>query len=381
MIQSKKLCDHERRIVGIKFIEEYRDSGLAGSLVKRIASITKRSVRIMEVCGTHTVSIFRNGLRSVLPQEISLVSGPGCPVCVTDQSEIDAFVAISGLEKIIVATFGDLLRVPGTNSSLQNERANGCDIRIVYSPMDALGIAAQNPAKKIVFLGVGFETTAPAIAASIIAAREMGLKNFMVYSAHKTLPPALEALVSAPDVLIDGFILPGHVSVIIGSNAYGFLETRYKMPSVISGFEPADILHAIFLLISQIESGIPKLENAYLRAVTQEGNPRARQIMNTVFETVDAHWRGIGSIPGSGLKIRENYDWADARLRLDFKIRESLPQKGCACGEILKGMKTPIECLLYKKPCTPVNPVGPCMVSSEGTCAAYYRYNQDVIER
>lgn len=365
----------------MKYIEEYRDPGLARSLVKRIENIIKRPVRIMEVCGTHTVSIFRSGIRALLPEEISLVSGPGCPVCVTDQSEIDAFIAISRLDKTIVATFGDLLRVPGTKSSLQNERANGCDIRIVYSAMDALTIAAQNPDKKIVFLGVGFETTAPTIAAAVLTAKDMNLKNFMVYSAFKTVPPALEALVSAPDISIDGFILPGHVSVIIGTSAYSFLETNYKMPSVIAGFEPADILHAIFMLINQIESGAPKLENAYPRAVTSEGNPRARQIMNSVFESVDAPWRGIGSIPESGLKIRDKYHWADAKLRIEFQVQESISPKGCACGEVLKGVKTPLECLFYKKLCTPVNPVGPCMVSSEGTCSSYYRYHQDVIER
>ncbi len=360
--------------MSIKHLEEYRDPELARRLIDRIHGIHTKPVRLMEVCGTHTVSIFRSGIRSVLPGDISLVSGPGCPVCVTDQSDIDAFIAISRMDRVIVATFGDLIRVPGTESSLQAERASGRDIRVVYSAMDALEIAGKNPDKRVVFLGVGFETTAPTIAATVLTAAAAGLANYLVYSAHKTVPKALEVLVTAPDVHIDGFILPGHVSVIIGANAYTFLKTVHQMPCVIAGFEPADILQAVYSLVSQIHEGKPEIDNAYPRAVVPEGNPKALAIMNAVFEPVDAAWRGIGTIPGSGLKIRLAYDRFDAALQLDIRVPEPVIPKGCACGDILKGIKTPPECALYKKRCTPVNPVGPCMVSSEGTCAAYYRY-------
>lgn len=360
--------------MSIKYLEEYRDPELARRLIERIQRIGSRPVRLMEVCGTHTVSIFRSGIRSVLPEAVQLVSGPGCPVCVTDQSDIDAFIAISRMDHTIVATFGDLIRVPGTDSSLQAERARGRDIRVVYSAMDALDIARQHPDKQVVFLGVGFETTAPTIAATVMTAKAAGLKNYLVYSAHKTVPPALEALVNAPDVHIDGFILPGHVSVILGSNAYMFLKTAHHMPCVVAGFEPADILQAVCSLVSQIHAGKPELDNAYPRAVTPEGNPRAVSIMNEVFEPVDAAWRGIGTIPLSGLKIRREYAGADAALAFDIRIPEPVIPGGCACGDILKGVKIPPECALYKKRCTPVDPVGPCMVSSEGTCAAYYRY-------
>jgi hydrogenase expression/formation protein HypD len=360
--------------MSIKHLEEYRDPELARRLIDRICHIRSKPVRLMEVCGTHTVSIFRSGVRSVLPVDISLVSGPGCPVCVTDQSDIDAFIAISRMHGVIVATFGDLIRVPGTESSLEAERAGGRDIRMVYSPMDALDIARAHPDKRVVFLGVGFETTAPTIAATMMTAMASQLSNYLVYSAHKTVPPALDALVNAPDVQIDGFILPGHVSVMIGSDAYLFLKTVHHMPSVIAGFEPADILQAVYLLVSQIHAGMPELDNAYPRAVTSTGNPKAISIMNAVFEPVDAAWRGIGTIPRSGLKIREEYAVMDAARQLDIRVPEPVIVTGCACGDILKGIKTPPECALYKKRCTPVNPVGPCMVSSEGTCAAYYRY-------
>lgn len=360
--------------MSIKHIEEYRDPELARRLIERIHAIPVRPVRLMEVCGTHTLSIFRSGIRSVLPDGISLVSGPGCPVCVTDQSDIDAFISISRMNGVIVATFGDLIRVPGTDSSLQAERAAGREIRVVYSAMDALDIARQHPDKRVVFLGVGFETTAPTIAATLMAARESGLSNFLVYSAHKTVPQALAALVNAPDVRIDGFILPGHVSVMIGSDAYRFLITDHHIPAVIAGFEPADILQAVYALMTQIHSGHAELENAYPRAVTPSGNPKAVSIMKTVFEPVDAVWRGIGAIAGSGLKIRNEYADHDAARQLDIQIPESAMIRGCACGDILKGVKVPPECALYKTRCTPLHPVGPCMVSSEGTCAAYYRY-------
>jgi hydrogenase expression/formation protein HypD len=362
----------------LKHIEEYRDAELAQQFAEKIKRISQRSIRLMEVCGTHTVSIFRSGIRSVLPATVSLLSGPGCPVCVTDQAEIDAFVELAKQPGVIVTTFGDLMRVPGSASSLQRERADGRDIRIVYSTLDALSVAQKNPGRQVVFLGVGFETTAPTIAAAILSAAGMKLENFSVICAHKTVPQALEALMTLDDVRIDGFILPGHVSVIIGLNAYRPFFERHRIPCVVAGFEPADILNAVASMVEQIESGKPRLENGYPRAVSEPGNVKAQRMLAEVFEPVDACWRGIGLIPGSGLRIREAYAAYDTGRRFALRLPEAKPPKGCACGEILTGKKTPPECALYTKVCTPMDPAGPCMVSSEGTCAAYYRYHYEV---
>jgi hydrogenase expression/formation protein HypD len=358
----------------IKHLEEYRDSAIAKKLIEKIKTASKHDIRLMEVCGTHTVSIFRSGIRSMLPRTISLLSGPGCPVCVTDQKEIDAFIELARIDDLIVTTFGDLMRVPGTKSSLLKQRAEGRDIRIVYSTFDALEIARKNPEKKVVFLGVGFETTAPTIAAAIYSAAETGVHNFSVISTHKMVPPALEALMAFENVQIDGFILPGHVSVIIGLNAYRAFYNRYQIPCVIAGFEPADILQAIGRLVELIESGKPALENAYQRAVTAGGNTKAQKLLEDVFKPADVSWRAIGVISQSGLKIRKKYERYDAETLFDIRVTDSADPKGCACGEILIGIKTPPECPLYKTVCTPIDPVGPCMVSTEGTCAAYYKY-------
>jgi hydrogenase expression/formation protein HypD len=363
--------------MALKHIDEYRDSEISQQLIEKIKSISTKAVRLMEVCGTHTVSIFRSGIRSVLPQTISLLSGPGCPVCVTDQAEVDAFIELARADDVIITTFGDLMRVPGTKSSLQKESAAGRDIRVVYSTFDALEIARKNPAKKVIFLGVGFETTAPTIAAAVLSAAQTGVNNFSVICAHKLVPPALQALMASADVRIDGFILPGHVSVIIGLNAYRPFFDQYQIPCVIAGFEPIDILQAVSLLVEMLESGRPALDNAYLRAVTLEGNTKAQQILDEIFETADACWRGIGVIPRSGLKIREKYAAHDAQRLFDVQVPDAKTPQGCACGEILIGTKTPPECALYKKACTPMDPVGPCMVSTEGTCAAYYKYHND----
>jgi len=359
----------------MKFIEEYRDSKLSRKIIDKINKVSQKEIRIMEVCGTHTVSIFRNGIRSVLPKTVSLISGPGCPVCVTSQSEVDAFIALAGEDDVIVATFGDLIRVPGTFSSLQREKAEGRNIRIVYSTFDALEIAKKNPDKKIVFLGVGFETTAPTIAASVISAKQAGIKNYFIYSAHKLVPPALETLMGITGGKIDGFLLPGHVSVIIGTNAYSSFFEQYQIPCAIAGFEPTDILQAIFILIEQHESGSVNLVNSYERAVCSDGNSKARQIMYEVFETCDASWRGIGTIPKSGLRLKKEYKSFDAMKKIKIIVPDSQPPKGCACGEVLTGKIIPPDCPFYKTICTPIDPVGPCMVSSEGTCAAYYKYH------
>jgi len=361
--------------MALKHIDEYRDSDIAKSLIQKIKDSSKQPVRLMEVCGTHTVSIFRSGIRSVLPPTISLLSGPGCPVCVTDQKEIDAFIELSRVEGVIITTFGDLMRVPGTTSSLQKQRAEGQDIRVVYSTFDAIEIAKKNPDKKVVFLGVGFETTAPTIAAAIFSADQMKVANFSVISAHKLVPPALEALMATENVMIDGFILPGHVSVIIGEKAYLPFFSHHQIPCVIAGFEPTDILQAISMLVEQIENRAPALENAYSRAVTFEGNTKAQKMLEDVFEPADSCWRAIGVIPQSGLKIRQKYEHHDAGKIFDIEVSGSMDPKGCACGAILTGTKTPPECPLYKTVCTPIDPVGPCMVSTEGTCAAYYKYH------
>ena len=361
--------------MALKHIAEYRDSKLAKSLVDKIKRISSHDIRLMEVCGTHTVSIFRSGIRTLLPQTITLLSGPGCPVCVTDQREIDVFIELARLDDVIVTTFGDLMRVPGSNSSLQKESAEGHDIRVVYSTFDALEVAKKNPDKKVVFLGVGFETTAPTIAASILQAARLKVDNYSVISAHKLVPPALETLMSLEDVQLDGFILPGHVSVIIGLEAYRPFFDRYQIPCVAAGFEPVDILQAVGRLAAMIETRNPALENAYPRAVTEAGNTKAQKILQGVFKPADACWRGIGLIPQSGFKIRDEFAVHDAEKQFEIQIPEPKIPPGCACGEILTGKKNPPECKLYRKVCTPTDPVGPCMVSTEGTCAAYYRYH------
>jgi hydrogenase expression/formation protein HypD len=359
----------------MKHVEEYRDPEMAGKLSQRIRGISRKQIRLMEVCGTHTMSIFRYGIRSLLPETISLISGPGCPVCVTSQGEIDACLELCRKEGVILATFGDLMRVPGTESSLQKERANGKDVRVVYSTFDALEIARNNPARRIVFLGVGFETTAPTVAASILTAKELGLHNYSVFSAHKLVPPALEALAATKDLSIDGLLLPGHVSVIIGEKGYEPLTRVHRMPCAIAGFEPVDILQSIHSLTVQIENGTAMVENCYGRAVSYDGNEKARNAMDAVFEAADTCWRGLGIIPGSGLRIRKEFSSFDAGKTFGLLPSHSREPDGCSCGEILRGRKSPPECPLFATICTPVNPVGPCMVSSEGTCAAYYRYS------
>jgi hydrogenase expression/formation protein HypD len=359
------------------FSDAYRDPGLAQSLARRIAESATQPMRLMEVCGTHTMAIFRHGIRSLLPETITLLSGPGCPVCVTDQADIDAFVELARRDDTIVATFGDLMRVPGSGSSLHQERAAGADVRMVYSPLDALELARKEPAKTVVFLGVGFETTVPAIAATLRTARQAGLDNFCIYSAHKTVPAALTALMADTRTRIDGFLLPGHVSVIIGLQAYEAFWQRFATPCVVAGFEPVDILEAILQLADQIGNDAPRLANAYPRAVAAQGNPRALAMMADVFTPCDARWRGLGIIPDSGLAIRDDFADFDAIHRFALHITPVPEPPGCSCGAILTGVKTPPECPLFRHPCTPISPVGPCMVSSEGTCAAYYRYHSE----
>ncbi len=330
----------------------------------------------MEVCGTHTVSIFRNGLRKILPLHINLISGPGCPVCVTPVRYIDEIIAFSRKKEFIVTTFGDMLRVPGSTSSLEKEKAKGADIRMVYSPLDALKIAQNNPEKKIIFAGVGFETTIPTIASTILKADKEKIKNFFVLSMGKLIPPAMKSLLESKEIKINGFLCPGHVSTIIGSKPYQSIASQYHVPCVISGFEPVDILQSIYLLLQQLKNNQAEVIIQYSRAVKPEGNEIALSKMKEVFITVDSDWRGIGNIPQSGLEINDNFFRFNARaLESDIEIEETLEFKNCRCGEVLKGIITPLQCPLFKKICTPENPLGACMVSSEGSCSAYYKYN------
>ncbi|MDL1969789.1 MAG: hydrogenase formation protein HypD [Candidatus Desulfofervidaceae bacterium] len=357
----------------MKYIDEFRDPQIAHHLLAEIKAISHKPIRLMEVCGTHTMAIGRYGLRSLLPAHIQLISGPGCPVCVTSTQEIDMMIKLAS-QDVIVTTFGDLMRVPGSYTSLQQERAKGADVRIVYSPFDALNIASKNPTRPVVFLGVGFETTAPGIAATIAEAKRQDIKNFFVFSAHKLIPPAMEALVSSPDLKIDGFICPGHVSTIIGLEPYRKLAEVYKVPCVITGFEPVDILQGILMLVKQLKNEEPKAEIQYTRVVKPEGNPKAMELMFSVFSPCEATWRGIGAIPESGLTLKDDYAAYDARLHFDMEVGKVKDPPGCRCGDVLKGLIIPPECPLFGKVCLPTHPVGPCMVSSEGSCAAYYKY-------
>ncbi|GFO53635.1 hydrogenase expression/formation protein [Geomonas sp. Red276] len=344
--------------------------------IKELAAGTGRTMTFMEVCGTHTMSIYQYGIRSLLPENVKLISGPGCPVCVTPVGYVDHAVAYARRPGTVVATFGDMIRVPGSTSSLMQERARGADIRIVYSPLDAVELAAKNPDKQVVFLGVGFETTAPTIAGSIIMAARRGLTNYFVLASHKTMPIPMEVLSADPALGIDGYLCPAHVSAIIGANAYRFLTEKHGIPCVATGFEPADVMHGVEMLVKQIVEGRSEVEIQYSRFVTWEGNVKAQQVLKEVFAPVDAAWRGIGVIPGSGLEISEQYHHFDATRAIPVEVEEPREPKGCQCGEVLKGKLSPFECPLFGKLCTPEAPVGACMVSSEGSCAAAYKYGR-----
>lgn len=358
----------------MKYLDEYRNPEIARKILSNIKASSKRELRLMEVCGTHTVAIFRSGIRNVLPENISLISGPGCPVCVTPNEDIDMAIALARQEDVILATFGDMVKVPGSSSSLENARAEGADIRVVYSSLDALEIARRTPQKKVVLLGIGFETTSPTIASAILSAEKEDIGNFLVLASHKLVPPAMKALLDAGDVKIQGFICPGHVSAIIGSRPYEFISRDYGVPCVIAGFEPLDILQSILLAVQQVESGDARVEIGYRRAVRPEGNVTALKMLGEVFKISDARWRGLGMIPKSGLTLREKYRRFDARFVFDISIQPGKEPEGCLCGEVLRGAKIPTDCLFFGKACTPGRPVGPCMVSSEGTCAAYFKY-------
>ncbi len=345
-------------------------------LREALTGLVDRPIKVMEVCGTHTVSIFRSGLRSLFPENFRLISGPGCPVCVTDQAEIDAAVGLAGQPGITVATYGDMLRVPGSGSSLAAEKARGADVRVVTSAAGALDLARSDPDRQIVFLGVGFETTAPATASVLKDARRDEVPNFSVLSLHKTVPEVLELLASDPELNLDGFLLPGHVSVITGLEPFRFLPERYGLACAVGGFEPDEIMMGLVELALQIRTGKPAVKSLYGRAVRTQGNRKARQLLAEVFVPAEARWRGLGNIPGSGLSIGPDYKRWDALKKLGIELGPSSPPPGCRCGEVLAGRILPPECPLFGTSCTSLTPVGPCMVSSEGSCSAYYKYQR-----
>jgi len=361
----------------LKFSKEFRDPELGKRLLERIHRRSRKPARLMEFCGGHTVAIFKHGIRQLLPDNIKMLSGPGCPVCVTAAADLDKAIALAGTPGVIVASFGDMIRVPGSRSSLQSAKAEGADVRVVYSAQDALGIARDNPGRKVVFIGIGFETTAPTIAASVLQAEAEGLKNYYVLSLHKVCPPIMRAILDLGEVKLDGIVCPGHVSAVIGSRPYEFLASDYGIAGVVAGFEPLDILLAVEMLVEQIESEKPEIAIAYRRSVRPEGNPAAIKLMEQVFAVADAAWRGIGRVPGSGLSLRPEYERYDAERNFEINPGPAVEPKGCICGAILRGVSTPPECKLFRRVCTPQNPVGPCMVSSEGSCATYYQYGDD----
>ncbi len=361
----------------MKFQDEYRDrelvQGLAAAIVQEARQLPE-PVRFMEVCGTHTMAIARFGLKSLLPPQIRLVSGPGCPVCVTPVSYLDHAIALALLPDVVVATFGDLMRVPGSCSSLMIERARGADVRVVYSALDAVKLAVELPQKRVVFLGVGFETTTPTIAAAIASARQQQLSNFFVLTSHKTMPEAMRLLSTDPQLQIRGYLCPAHVSTVTGSEAYRPLAEEFGIPCVVTGFEPADVLQGVLMLLRQCCSGRAVVENQYARAVSRQGNPRAQALVTGLFKCCDTTWRGLGMIPGSGLALRDEYACFDAARMVPVELPEAAEPAGCCCGEVLTGRMSPRECPLFGAACTPETPVGACMVSSEGSCAADWRY-------
>jgi hydrogenase expression/formation protein HypD len=361
----------------MRYVDEFRDPARAQALLQRIRATARRPVQLMEFCGTHTHAMFRHGIRQLLPPSVTMLSGPGCPVCVTSAADLDRAIALAGLPGVTLATFGDMLRVPGSRGSLQTARAAGADVRVIYSSLDALEIARREPARTVVLLGVGFETTAPTMAAALLQAEKEGLENLRLYSLHKLTPPAMAAILRSGEVALDGILAPGHVSAIIGSSAWGFVARDFGLPCTVAGFEPLDILQGIADLVEQCEAGISEVHNTYGRGVRAAGNPAAKALLAEVFEVSQAEWRGLGSVPASGLALRGRFRRFDARPLLDERRpewSEAREPAGCRCGEVLRGVLEPTRCPLFGRACTPERPVGPCMVSSEGSCAAHYRY-------
>jgi hydrogenase expression/formation protein HypD len=357
----------------MQYVSDFRNKQVISALALELKHYEHRDVTLMEVCGGHTAAIHRFGLPGMLPASVRLLSGPGCPVCVSSQAFIDLIIAHARIPGTILTTYGDLIRVPGSESSLEKEKSEGRDVRIVYSVLQALQIAEDNPRSTVIFPGIGFETTAPATAVAVFQARERKLENFFVLSAHKTMPPVMKYLVDQ-GVALDGYIAPGHVTAVTGTGIYHDLAEKYRLGVVVSGFEPSDLLQAILMLVRQISSGKPSVENQYNRVVKSGGNPKAMAKMDLVFEPCDDRWRGLGVIPLSGLKIRKEFQQYDATFHFGLSVPEVSEPAGCICGSILRGIKTPADCPLFAKRCTPGYPVGACMVSGEGTCATFYKY-------
>lgn len=362
----------------MKFLDEYRDAGLAQKLAAEIHRVTTKPWTIMEVCGGQTYAIVKFGIDELLPKQITLIHGPGCPVCVTPLEIIDKALEIAAKPNVIFTSFGDMLRVPGSKTDLLSVKANGGDVRIVYSPLDAVKIAEQNPMKEIVFFGVGFETTAPATALAIFQASQKKLKNFSMLVSHVLVPPAIEALMSSPNCRVQAFLAAGHVCAVMGYEEYFPLAKKYHVPIVVTGFEPLDILHGILMTVQQLESGRAEVENQYSRSVSREGNRPAQELIRKIFKIVPRKWRGVGEIPQSGLRLNEDYTMFDAEKKFNLTHRFVEEPKDCLAGEILQGLKKPNQCPAFGKRCTPEHPFGATMVSSEGACAAYYRYRPEM---
>lgn len=357
----------------MKYASEFRDRSLVEAIVANIRRVCRGRWVLMEFCGTHTVAIFRHGLRSLIPEEIRLISGPGCPVCVTPTLDIDKVLALCDVPSAVVATYGDLVKVPGSVMNLAGKRAEGAEIKVVYSSYDAVDLARRMPESKIFFAAIGFETTAPATAAAVLRAADLGLTNFFVLSLHKRTPPVVPALLER-GTRVEGFICPGHVSAIIGARPFEPVAARYGKPCVVSGFEPGDVLQAILMLVAQLEEGRSQVEVEYTRGVPYDGNPAALSMIDRVFEVGDSDWRGLGTVAETGLRLREEFAAYDAGRFVPGDLAAAPEPPGCRCGDVLRGEVTPPECPLFRTRCTPDSPVGPCMVSSEGTCAAYYLY-------
>jgi hydrogenase expression/formation protein HypD len=368
----------------MKYVDEFRDPEKAKAILHEIQKLSHQitgdkdqPIKLMEICGGHTHSSFKYGIEEILPDAIELIHGPGCPVCVMPRGRLDDAIALAENPAIIFATFGDAMRVPGSKHSLLQAKAHGADIRMVYSPLDCLQLARDNPNKEVVFFGLGFETTAPSTALTVLQAEAQGITNFSLFSNHVLVIPALKALLDNPDLQLDGFIGPGHVSMVIGSEPYRFIAEQYRKPLVISGFEPLDILQSIWMLLQQMVEGRCEVENQYSRLVQPKGNTVALDAMRKVFEVRDTfEWRGLGDIPNSGLKIRPEYAQFDAEAKFTLPNLKVADSAACQCGEILKGVLKPWQCKVFGTACTPETPIGTCMVSSEGACAAYYKYGR-----
>lgn len=360
----------------MKYLSEYRNPELVKKYLEEIHRYCKNQWMIMEVCGGQTHSIVKNGLLQLLPQEITMVHGPGCPVCVTPMHLIDKAVYLAIEKKVVLCSFGDMLRVPGSKESLLDAKSKGADVRVLYSPLEAVRLAKENPNKQVVFFAVGFETTAPANALSVLHAQREGLENFSILASHVLVPPAIDAVMNDELVKIQGFLAAGHVCTIMGIEEYFPLVNKYKIPIVVTGFEPVDILHGILMVVKQLEKGEFKLENQYSRVVKTEGNPDARKVIEEVFEVTDREWRGVGNIPMSGYQVKEKYEEFDANKKYSITISDTRENSDCIAGQVLKGLKKPHECPKFGKGCTPEKPLGAPMVSSEGACAAYYHFSQ-----